>query len=161
MYHKLSSLFMNNKIYLQYYVFVISFFIILIGYSCNDDPLTSDNNVILEQIAGCQNNKLNKSVSADSCFFYTFKTELNLQFCVSGNCCPDSNRYALSSKILKDTLEIAIKDTARNLCRCNCKYFINAQFQDLNSDRYIIKCVQEGFNDMKVLYLKEVNRDLF
>jgi hypothetical protein len=159
MYHILSSLYMNRKIQIQYYVFVLSFFIILVGYSCNDDPLTSENNAILEQIAGCQNNKLNKSVSGDSCFFYTFETELNLQFCVSGNCCPDSNRYTLSSKILRDTIEIAIKDTARNLCKCICQYFIHACFQDLNSDRYIIKCVQGESIDKKVLYLKEVNRD--
>ncbi|MBA4406369.1 hypothetical protein C0389_03755 [bacterium] len=149
---------MNRKNYIEYFVFVLSFFIILIGYSCNDDSLTSDNNVLLEQIAGCQNHKLNKSVSTDSCFTYTFRKELNLQFCISGNCCPDSNRYSLSSKILMDTIEIAVRDTARNLCRCICNYLINARFEGLNSDRYIIKCVREEFSVKEILYLKDVKR---
>jgi hypothetical protein len=159
MYHLFASILMNGKIHIQRYFIVISFFILLIGYSCTDDFLTSEYNAVLEQIAGCQNNKLNKSVSGDSCFFYTFRTDLELQFCVSGNCCPDSNRYTLSSKILRDTIEIAIKDTARNLCRCICKYFINARFKDLVGERFIIKCVQEESIYKKVLYLKEVNRE--
>lgn len=149
---------MNSNIQIEHYIIVISTLILIAGYSCNDDYLTSENNSTLRQIAGCQSHKLNKSVSIDSCFTYTFRKELNLKFCISGNCCPDSNRYSLSSKIFMDTIEIAIRDTARNLCRCICNYLINARFEGLNSDRYIIKCVREEFSVKEILYLKDVKR---
>lgn len=149
---------MIGRIQLKYCVFIVSLCVIIITYSCLDDPLTSQNTVILQQIPGCQKNKLDKLSSGDSCFSYTFGKNLDLQFCVSGNCCPDSNRYVLSSKFSYDTLEIAVKDTADNLCKCLCVYFIKAQFENLMKDRYIIKCVQEDIIDNKVLYLQEVIR---
>lgn len=150
---------MNFRIHFQYCLIALSIIIILIGYSCNDSPLTSQTPLLLKQITGCQKYNLNKSASLDSCFSYTFKTELNIEFCVSGNCCPDSNRYLLSSKILGDTIEIAVRDTAANLCRCICNYLIQARFQDLNSNHYFIKCIQEESINTKVLYFKEVNRN--
>ena len=149
---------MVGMVQVKYCVYVISLCVLLVGYSCIDDPLTSENGVTFQQIPGCQNNILNKLTSGDLCFSYTFRQELDLQFCVSGNCCPDSNRYVLASKFAFDTLEIAVKDTAANLCKCICKYFIKARFEDLTKDRYIVKCVQEESIDKKVLYLQEVNR---
>ena len=150
---------MNNEIKIRIFAVVILCFIILTGSSCNDDPLTSGVNAKLYQITGCQGNDLNRSVSADSCFFYTFNSELDIEFCVKGNCCPDSNRYFLSSQIFKDTIEITVKDTARNLCKCNCRYLIRARFQNLISERYAIKCIQEESINRKVLYFEDVHRE--
>lgn len=148
---------MNGKITKEHFL-ILSIFILAAGYSCSDNFLLSETNFYLRQIAGCQTHKLNKSVSVDSCFSYTFGLELNFQSCVAGNCCPDSNRYSLSSKIVEDTIEIAVRDTARNLCKCICNYFINARYRDLKRDHYIIRCVQEELSHRKILYLKDVKR---
>lgn len=112
--------------------------ILLLSF-CNDKSTQPQESVSLNQIPGCQHLRLNKSESSDSCFTYTFKKDLVLDFCASGNCCPDKNRFDLSSKIFNDTIQIVVKDTAQNLCKCNCNYIIHGEFKELPADRYVIK----------------------
>ncbi len=142
------------KNYIRTFVFIISG--ILIFNSCGEET-SPEIQTVLYQIPGCKGNSLSKSFNAqiDSCFHYSFKEKLEIEFCVSGNCCPDENRFVTTSKILNDSITIAIKDTAENLCRCICNYIIHGEFESLPLDQYKVKCTDgEG----KVLYNEIVKR---
>ncbi|MGK9475241.1 hypothetical protein [Melioribacter sp. OK-6-Me] len=136
--------------------------IIIASYGCevsNTEP--EAHNFRFEQLDGCQTllyqNSLDKSTAAkDSCFNYSFNENLVVEFCVRGNCCPDSNRFAVDGKVVGDTINIAVKDTAANLCRCICNYIILAEFQNLTGDEYFVKCIEKDSG--KILYLREVKR---
>lgn len=91
---------------------------------------------LLYQIPGCGNAGLSKASPFDSCFEYTFGGDLDVSWCLPANCCPDTQRFALSSTILYDEIIVAVRDTARQLCRCNCSYSIHASYSGLPFDRY-------------------------
>ena len=118
------------KNYIRTFVFIISG--ILIFNSCGEET-SPEIKTMLYQIPGCKGNSLSKSMNAqiDSCFHYSFTETLEIEFCVSGNCCPDENRFVTTSKILNDSITIAITDTAENLCRCICNYIIHGEFESL------------------------------
>ncbi len=135
--------------------------IIIVLYGCEVSNFEPEaHNFRFEQLAGCQTlvyqNNLDKSTTKDSCFNYSFTENLEVEFCVKGNCCPDSNRFAVDGKVVGDTIYIAVKDTAANLCRCICNYIILTEFQNLSGDEYYIKCLEKDSG--KILYLKEVKR---
>ncbi|MGK9368578.1 hypothetical protein ACSSWA_06735 [Melioribacter sp. Ez-97] len=133
--------------------------IIILCCGCEETNFEPETyNFRFEQLPGCQTlvyNNLEKA-GADSCFNYSFFEKLVVEFCVSGNCCPDSNHFAVESKALGDTITISVRDTAANLCRCNCNYIILTEFQNLTGDNYFVKCTDKESG--RVLYLKEVKR---
>lgn len=111
-------------------------------FSCSErvtEPLANGES-ILYQARGCIGRVLSKIARSDSCFSFKFEKSLALDFCLPGNCCPDSNRYNLSHRISHDTLIVTAVDTAGNMCRCNCSYLIHADIASLSLDRYHVFC---------------------
>jgi hypothetical protein len=108
----------------------------------------------LQQIPGCGKTGSAKVSASDSCFTYTFDADLDISWCVPANCCPDSQRFALSCTVLHDTINVAVRDTAQNLCRCMCSYTIHARYADLPLDHYLVH-VQYGDN---ILYREVIHR---
>ncbi|MCK5739807.1 hypothetical protein KAH55_11520 [bacterium] len=93
------------------------------------------------QIPGCQGNALGKK-TADNCFDYTFSDDsLKLEFCVTGNCCPDSNRFVLDSEFNGANLFVTVTDTAANLCRCICNYKVQAEYSHVTQSQYTVTCL--------------------
>ncbi len=126
-------------------------------FSCSDKSTGPENQQsgLLYQIRGCQHGGLAKLSSSDSCFSYQFKKDLVMDFRVTANCCPDSNRFSLSYGIRNDTIAVVVVDTAANLCYCICRYFIRAEFRDLPLDRYIFSCTCDG----KLSYMENLYRE--
>jgi hypothetical protein len=115
---------------------------------------------LIYQIRGCQTALAKNLAANDSCFSYHFERTLRLDFCLSGNCCPDSNRFRLSYKIRSDTIFVAVADTAAQLCRCICIYMIHAEFDDLPMDHYLFYCTREDYSSQLVHYREHVYRKL-
>lgn len=109
----------------------------------------------LYQVDGCQTIDLGKSAVGEPCFNYQFDADLILDFCMSANCCPDSNRFALSQAIQDDSITITVQDTAANLCFCDCSYTIRAEFYDMPEDKYYVNVLTA---DGLLLYEEEVWR---
>jgi len=108
--------------------------------SCSDKsagPATGSLTIHLYQIPGCGGSGRARGSSVDSCFTYTFRGDLEVTCCLPANCCPDSQRFSLSSTIVRDTIRVAVRDTAQNLCRCICSYDVRAKFTALPLDRYL------------------------
>ena len=137
---------------------IISFCIIL-SYSC-DDEFTSNVQTSIYQLPGCKSNSMFKSneTFGDSCFTYSFSDKLVIDFCVNGNCCPDSNRFYTTSDIFRDSISITIADTAQNLCRCMCNYIIHGEFESLPYDKYFVKCSIGKNGNQQLLYEQTVDR---
>lgn len=149
---------MNKLSIKPFFVFFLSAIFFIVFFSCNDEIVFPSGQIIFNQIPGCQRQHLNKSSLIDSCFSYLFNENLVVDFCVTGNCCPDKDRYIITSSIVEDSIFITVKDTAKNLCRCICNYIIHGEFQSLTKNNYIIKCIQKGLPDKEVIYLKQVSR---
>jgi hypothetical protein len=139
-------------------LFISCIAISIITINCKDELVQTNYKADIYQVKGCKGSALGKFGSADSCFKYSFSEKLILEFCVTGNCCPDSNRFELKSSIDKDTISIEIKDIAPNLCRCMCKYYIHAEFEFLSYNNYSVKCMMEENEIKKILYLTDVKR---
>ncbi len=139
---------------------VLSVWIVCSLFSCalestNPGNIEQNKNQ-LYQVPGCGGQSLSKSIPGDTCFSYQFDTQLIVDFCVTGNCCPDSNRFNLSHEIINDTIMVAVQDTAANLCHCLCNYTIHAEFNDLALDHYIFQCrTDEGV----ILYNEDLWRE--
>lgn len=111
----------------------------------------------LRQISGCVSTVLSTRTVADSSFEYLFGDTLFFSFLLSGNCCPDSNRFALSYELNSDTLHVAAMDTAAHLCRCICNYVVRAEFANLPLDHYTLICTRSD-DSGKVYYSETVIR---
>jgi hypothetical protein len=108
--------------------------------SCSDQGTTPEPGPIhseIRQMPGCVHAGVAKTLSDQSCFTYAFTTNLDATWCLPANCCPDSGRFSLSSSIVKDTITVAVKDTAPNLCRCMCTYTVRATYSGLPLNRYV------------------------
>jgi len=122
---------------------LISFAFLLVLYilSCSENSPTENPEKQVEfssyQISGCNNGGLLKVDASDSCFFYSFNDTLKIDFCLWGNCCPDSQRFKTDYKISSDTIFIAVQDTAISECFCNCGYIIHVEFSGLPEDKYL------------------------
>jgi hypothetical protein len=129
-------------------------------YSGCSKSVSPDNaGVRIEQMPGCKSGQLGKgSLATDSCFTYQFTNALDVFFCASANCCPDSNRFSIRNEIRGDTIFVTIADTAAHLCRCNCTYMLHAEFHDLPKDRYVFFCSREDYSSLAVLYSVTVQR---
>lgn len=124
-------------------------------FYCTNEPSYIEPLVSISQKPGCASFALNKS-NTDSCFGYQFVSDLELNFCVSGNCCPDSNRFKFSHRIYADTINISLTDTAQNLCRCICNYLIDSKIESPPLSKYIVRVEQNFGSDKKLLYTKIV-----
>lgn len=133
--------------------------ILLVAFSlisCSDTAPTKSNDNGIQFIAyqktGCTSHiDFGKStVFTDSCFIYSFIDTLSIEFCVPGNCCPDSNRFVTSYNIIADTIQVSVADTAENLCRCICNYIIHLDITGLPLNRYIFSCKYQnvGYNEI-------------
>lgn len=109
------------------------------------------------QIPGC-NGQFRKAASADSCFSYQFHEELIVDFCASGNCCPDSDRFSFEHAITNDTIIVTVADTAARACRCNCLYLLRVEFQNLQHSSYLLICKRQDNSSQVVLYSVRVYR---
>jgi len=137
---------------MKYSSIIILLFILGIWVACEKvtSPKQED---LLYQIEGC-NEGIAKVFTADSCFTYQFETDLVVDFCVTANCCPDSDRFNLSSQITQNTITITVQDTASDLCLCTCPYVVHAEFYSLQLDHYFIQCMYDG----DIVYWEEVGR---
>jgi len=130
--------------------------IYLISCSDNNPTQTVEEEIkfISYQIPGCNSsNSFKKKSLQDSCFDYSFNDTLKVDFCVLGNCCPDSNRFATDYRINLDTIFVTVLDTAQNLCRCICNYVIHIELSGLSNDNYLFFCKYDTFE-----YSEIVNR---
>jgi hypothetical protein len=131
----------------------------LIYSGCSKSVSPDNGGIRIEQIPGCKSGQLGKrSLSTDSCFTYQFSDALDVYFCASANCCPDSNRFRIRHDIRSDTIFVTIADTAAQLCRCNCTYMLHAEFHNLPKDRYVFFCSREDYSSLAVLYSVPVQR---
>jgi hypothetical protein len=142
------------------HAFVLSLSIAMVMYSGCDKSVGPENDQArIVQMPGCKSGQLGKSsVSSDSCFTYQFHDALDVYFCASANCCPDSNRFLIEHEIRNDTILVTIADTAGHLCRCNCTYMLHAEFQNLPGDQYQFVCQREDYSSKLVLYSVLVRR---
>ena len=132
---------------------LVSLLLVIYSLSCSEDSLTKssvqDVQFFAYQVAGCNHNSLGKTAINDSCFSYSFTDTLKVDFCVLGNCCPDSNRFVTNYEINSDTLFITVSDTAANLCRCICNYTIHLDISGLQSDSYLFYCNYDALIEYK------------
>ncbi len=131
------------------FLLVVSFVV-----SCSNSNPTKVQEKQLEfsaqQVPGCfSDSSLAKVLSNDSCFDYTFRDTLKIDFCVSGNCCPDSQRFVSDVKVKSDTIFVSVTDTARNLCYCKCKYKIHLEINGLSENQYLFYCDYPGRYDFQ------------
>jgi hypothetical protein len=112
-------------------------------FSCKEKSANPENQGLISssfQSSKCMGSALGKASTSDSVFTYTFSDALIIDFSVTGNCCPDSNRFSVSSAIGSDTIVVAVVDTAQNLCRCLCRYMIHSEFMNLPNNHYVVRC---------------------
>ncbi len=126
------------------FVIIAAVLCMFIATACKDDadgPVDQPRNAIVTQIAKCQP-PLAKTMSAewDSSFTYSFMTDLTVQLLLPGNCCPDSNRFTFIYTTNDSVITIAATATAANLCRCMCRYRIEALFPSPARDSYLVIC---------------------
>lgn len=129
--------------------------IVLFLITCSGSVTEMENNdSFIYQIPGCQNQSLARTTMEDSCFTYEFKDKLIIDFCVVANCCPDTDRFSISSFVNDDTITVTVVDTAANLCDCVCEYIIHSEFDELFSNEIFFICY---FNN-EILYQKSLIR---
>ena len=110
------------------------------------------------QVPGCGGHFL-KTTASDSCFSYQFHDALVVEFCMSANCCPDSNRFSFRHRISNDTIRVTIADTAAHLCHCICDYVLHMEFRDLPGESYVFYCMREDYSSQLVFYSERVHRN--
>lgn len=129
------------------------FLFVIYNLSCSEDSLTKSSSqevkFVSYQVGGCNHNSLGKTADNDSCFAYSFTDTLKIDFCVLGNCCPDTNRFVTNYEINSDTLVVSVSDTAANLCHCICNYTIRLEIAGLENDRYLFYCNYDDLLEYK------------
>ncbi len=144
------------KRYFKYAPFLFLLLIPFLLIFCSEKNITEtgDEEVVFSshQISGCNKSGLRKTDNTDSCFAYSFNDTLKLDFCVTGNCCPDSQRFLTDYKINSDTILVSVLDTAAHLCRCFCNYTIHVELSNLSKAKYLFLCDYE-----KLKYRESVN----
>lgn len=108
--------------------------------ACSESTTKPKTDSLVYQVGRCQHGALTKPVGGDSCFAVTFAQDLRVDLCLVANCCPDTNRFALSTQIKKDTILIVAADTAANLCHCLCTYTVRAEFSNPPLSQYLVLC---------------------
>ena len=128
----------------------------LLPLACVESTNPGTANFLAYQVPRCGSG-LGK-VSADSCFSYRFGDVLIADFCASGNCCPDSNRFLIEAEVAHDTVFVTIADTARHLCRCTCSYLLHVELADLHLPSYVFVCQRQDYSSRYILYCERVYR---
>lgn len=128
-----------------------------IFWACHKSTGPASPTVVAYQVPGCVS-QLGKSGLSDSCFSYQFHEALAVDFCATGNCCPDSNRFSLNHKISSDSIIVTVADTAAHLCHCICSYVLHVEFHDLPGNSYLLICERSDYPAHTVLYAEEVHR---
>jgi hypothetical protein len=145
---------MKISIKISLSLFLLIFVIRLSSCSGDSPTKTTEENLkfVSYQIPGCNSHfSFERVLPEDSCFSYSFKDTLKIDFCVWGNCCPDSNRYITNYNISSDTLYVTVLDTAANLCDCICTYTIHIEISGLANDRYLFYCNYEDFEYREII----------
>ena len=127
----------------QFAMIVIIGWLSLVHFSCGDKstgPGSPAGVSFSWQSSKCIGGGSAKVSGIDSLFAYSFKDSLVIDFSVTSNCCPDSNRFSVSTIAGTDTLAVVVADTAEHLCRCICTYMIHCSFGNLPEDRYVVRC---------------------
>jgi hypothetical protein len=139
-------------------LFCVSMITLFVSCSENSTIVSEETNIEFSshQIPGCNHSStLEKTAVFDSCLAYKFDDVLKLEFCVYGNCCPDSNRFVTNQKIKGDTIFVSVADTAEKLCKCICKYLIHLEVTGLNRDQYVFYCNYDSLLEYKeIIYRK-------
>ena len=107
----------------------------------SSDAVNEDNTVVICQIGGCAKHPAS-FYSPDSCLSYRFSDTLLVEFCLAGNCCPDSDRFLITTRISGDTIFVVAADTSGSNCYCECTYIIQARFTGLQLPRYVFHCLR-------------------
>jgi hypothetical protein len=145
-----------NKIKMVFILGIVA----LLYFSCKEKTTEPNKDITFSsQYSNCLAHGLSKGSGLDSVFNYSFLGDLFVDFSVWANCCPDSNRFAVSYRIANDTIIISVADTARNLCHCTCPYMVHAEFLDLQQDHYVVRCRVGNEGEYEdPIHLVEVNR---
>ncbi|MCX7876535.1 MAG: hypothetical protein N2321_10270 [Melioribacteraceae bacterium] len=124
------------------------------------EKITENEPVVkIYQDGKCRNYGLNKINNDSLCFDYKFDKSLSINFCVKGNCCPDSNRFIFNYKLNNSQIEIFVDDVAPNLCKCICTYVINAEINGLLNKKYTVTCYIKNNNEYKLLHKREIGKN--
>jgi len=138
--------------------FLLVLLLLLYLFSCTTDNSTNpeDGTITFSayQVGGCNSTPLAKIAVNDSCFSYSFNDTLKVNFCVTANCCPDSQRFVAEYHIKSDTIFIEVADTAARLCRCVCNYTVHLDLVGLSNNQYFFNCNY----DNRVVYNEIVNK---
>ncbi len=121
---------------------------------CSESTTKEDIESLVYQVGRCQNSAGSAALAGDSCFSATFTQNLIVDLCLVANCCPDTNRFALSTEIKGDTITITAADTAASLCHCVCGYKVRAEFHDVPLSQYLVLC---SYQD-SIIYREIVTR---
>jgi hypothetical protein len=133
---------------------LITFFFSLSG--CNTVDSGNPKDQLNYQVSKCLNHfSKTSSISADSCFTYSFSNSLIAEYCVSGNCCPDSNRFAFIQETGDDTLNIFVTDIEENQCHCICSYMLHSEFTGLQHNTYLLNIYLTSKQGEKTLLYSE------
>jgi hypothetical protein len=132
-------------------------FLAFLCLSCGEkstDPDSQSSISFSSRYSKCLSSGLLKSSRLDSVFTYSFTDSLVIDFSVNANCCPDSNRFAVTESAGTDTLVISVADTAGNLCYCICTYMVHTSFENLPNDHYVVRCRvgnSQGYEDIHLV----------
>ncbi len=141
-----------------YSLFVLLLTVLVFGCAEKSTGPATTTSAVFE-VPGCRpSSPGNALTSVDSCFSYEFQDQLSVDFCVSANCCPDSNRFLIDHGINADTITVTIADTAARLCRCNCRHWIHAQIHGLTADEYTFIVNQRDSLVLQPLYRVAIHR---
>ena len=146
------------KIFRIFSSFVLVISILFYVFSCTTDNPTNQENEIITfsayQVGGCNSTPLAKIAVNDSCFSYSFNDTLKIDFCVTANCCPDSQRFLTDYYLKSDTIFVTVTDTSAELCDCICNYTIHLDLVGLSNTQYFFNC----YYNNRVVYDEIINK---
>ncbi len=131
----------------------------LISLTCSRSTEPAAPAFVAFQASGCRQG-IDRPATQDSCFSYQYDDLLLVDFCATGNCCPDSNRFLIRCEVRQDTILVTVADTAANNCRCTCRYLLHAQLAELSLPSYQFLCVRNDYSGTSILYSERVYRKL-
>jgi hypothetical protein len=129
--------------------------LILSLLACSESTTKPKTESLVYQVGRCQHTVGSAALAEDSCFTASFAQDLLIDLCLVANCCPDTNRFALSNQISNDTILIVAADTAASLCRCLCNYKARAEFHNLPLSQYLVLCSYKDSNIYREIVIRE------
>lgn len=132
--------------------------LLLFFIGCIEKSTETETFINIYQFGKCNSYYFAKVSSDSLCFKYRFENSLIIDFCVNGNCCPDSNRFVFNYKIKENQIDIFVDDIAPNLCKCICNYTIHADILGLSNTKYFVKCYIKDNGEYKILHERIIYR---